>query len=310
MTALPSIANIAAWFDSTTGLSSSAWVDRSGNGNDLPAVGEPNIVDAVINGHKVLRTVDGENDNIFQGPITEIQGPLSFFVLFKLRNALSGSMYAAELDHQTLKNYIEVYGFGGGSFSADVGDNSDGYASGEISSAPPVGEWLFCLVTVTDPESVPRFFIAGEEISSKAEYESLPFASLTYDTISVGASGLGGATTKDLDIAAVGLIGSALSDADRNALYAWMNDVYGLDLPADAETSVGAEVLTGVSDLLVRIGNGNVAYLTPALREYLESIDDAELLADVAEVLHRAETEVQLIMYVPPALKAHLEALT
>lgn len=78
----------------------------------------------------------------------------------------------------------------------------------------------------------------------------------------------------------------------------------------DEEESVGAEVLAGVADLLVRDGNGNVAYLTPALREYLESIEDAELLADVADVLHRADEHVQMIMYVPPALKAHLEALT
>lgn len=240
---LPNIAALApaqpgAWYDSTSGLSAGAWVDRMGNGYDLPSAGAAalSIVPHVLNGRSAARFAG--NALFYREGISPLGADPAAFTVLAIaanRSILGRNHMIFEMDALAAPNaylmanfhpfeenprsaYMEAYTGDGDVFTNGATAPSDAPVLLELRSS--------------DKASGATFWLNG--VQTTGDGITLPLDALPLTTVAIGGGSPGFAEMTDGDVFLVAALPVDLSTTDRQVFYNWVTAVYGIALPAAA----------------------------------------------------------------------------
>lgn len=296
MTALPTIADIAAWYDEN-GLATDAWQDRSGNAQHLTALGTV-VVEALLNGKNVAR-LDG-----IAATFRRLTSPIG----------LNPSAYTMVLVSR-VTNTATAYGL---TLSNDYGNPDIGYASvgawtdkwfaeayrnvddagvdtPDPDPADDVTAWALMEFSVVN--GIGTFWVDGE-LRALANVGDGIATPVSFDRLYVGSFADAEGFVEG-DIALAALFTKALSEEERTTLHEWLNTEFAFALPVEAPSDPA--VLAAIVATEARELSGAIQVLPDAF----VGETDEELDAAIRIVSDRAASGA--VTYTPPALSEYLE---
>lgn len=257
---LPAIAALASgqpggWWDSTSGLTAGAWVDRM-NGHTLTAgaiddpsggSGVPSIVAGVQNGRSAVR-LDGTA--FYGGTIEPIGANPSAFMLALLFDP-------ALTDLGTAVSLLESFGQNDGSdigiSVAAIGEaqhaihglvyninthNTEGWTENGNDALDPASatDGSLCLFEILfdSPMLGARFYLNGVNIPIEVlgGDEALPFQEpFNFGVMRLGASAYATDEAREMDGFHCLAIPAVFGTSDHQTYYTWLTAVYGVELP-------------------------------------------------------------------------------